>query len=290
MAFIEEQLPLTMSYGAGGGPMYSTDVITLSSGVESRNANWAYPRLSYNAAYGVRSIADMTTLMEWFHAAQGRFNGFRIKDWADYKSVVANSTILRTDVTLGSGDGATTTFQLKKNYTAGAQTQVRLIKKPVAGSVLIGVTNPNTGSVPDLTGWSIDTTTGIITFDADRVKTITGATSANPCVLTSATHGFTTGDTVYLTTFTGDWAALNGDRYEVTVTTGNAFEINVDTTSFTAYSGNAGSTNTLPQSGETVTAGFEFDVPVRFDSDQFNWSYDDFEILSMTIPLVELRL
>lgn len=48
---------------------------------------------------------------------------------------------------------------------------------------------------------------------------------------------------------------------------------------------------TAPGSGVAVTADFEFDVPVRFDTDQLDAAIDDFGTRSWSdIPLVEVRL
>lgn len=48
---------------------------------------------------------------------------------------------------------------------------------------------------------------------------------------------------------------------------------------------------TAPGSGVAVTADFEFDVPVRFDTDQLDAAIDDFGSRSWSdIPLVEVRL
>jgi uncharacterized protein (TIGR02217 family) len=45
-----------------------------------------------------------------------------------------------------------------------------------------------------------------------------------------------------------------------------------------------------PGSGVAVTAGFEFDVPVRFDSDTLDVTLDVERLGSITsIPLVEIR-
>jgi len=47
--------------------------------------------------------------------------------------------------------------------------------------------------------------------------------------------------------------------------------------------------NVAPASGAVVTAGFEFDVPVRFDTDTLDISYEDFGALQISdIPLVEV--
>ena len=47
----------------------------------------------------------------------------------------------------------------------------------------------------------------------------------------------------------------------------------------------------LPPFADEVTAGFAFDVPVRFDTDRLELSLTHFEAGDIpTIPLVEIRL
>jgi len=47
----------------------------------------------------------------------------------------------------------------------------------------------------------------------------------------------------------------------------------------------------IPAEGAVVTAGFEFDVPVRFDTDQLQINLQQFEAGSIPhIPIVEIRL
>jgi uncharacterized protein (TIGR02217 family) len=49
--------------------------------------------------------------------------------------------------------------------------------------------------------------------------------------------------------------------------------------------------DTPPEPGISVTAGFAFDVPVRFDSDIMDVTLDFERMGSITsIPLIELRL
>ena len=44
-------------------PADATDVVTLASGREERNSRWLNSRRRYNAGYGVKSRADMETLI-----------------------------------------------------------------------------------------------------------------------------------------------------------------------------------------------------------------------------------
>ena len=95
-----------------------------------------------------------------------------------------------------------------KRYESGAQTWTRRIVKPVAGSLRVALG----GIEPSPSSWSVNTTTGIVTFD------------------------------------------------------------------------------TAPAVGVLVTAGFEFDVPVRFDSDRLDVTWDLDRLGSIaSIPLVEVR-
>jgi uncharacterized protein (TIGR02217 family) len=208
--FLESpRFPESLSYQSRGGPRYSTAIVSVRSGVESRNQNWTYPLHIYDAAKDNRSIDEMEILLDYFHVCAGMYYGFRFKDWADYKSASSTigSTIMDVDQVLGTGDGVTTAFQLRKGYTTGSFTRYRKISKPVAGTVIVAL-----DAVPQSTGWTVDNTTGIITFA------------------------------------------------------------------------------TAPANNALVTAGFEFDVPVRFASDEFAMSWVEYGLLSVSIPLQEIRL
>ena len=63
MSFHPVLFPVDISYGSAGGPQFSTDVVETISGFEQRNVNWSQARLRYNVAYGVRSAAQLETLL-----------------------------------------------------------------------------------------------------------------------------------------------------------------------------------------------------------------------------------
>ena len=87
---------------------------------------------------------------------------------------------------------------------------------------------------------------GIIT---ESNKTISGATQANPGVITATSHGYSNGDHVIITSVVG-MTELNGKTFKVANKTTNTFEIqdvdgnNVNTTGYTAY-GSAGVANKI---------------------------------------------
>jgi len=207
MAFHEIRFPDNISRGARGGPERRTQIVELASGGEERNASWANSRRRYDAAYGIRRADDLAAVVAFFEARNGRLYGFGWKDWGDYKSCLPSQAPSANDQTIGTGDGATTAFQLVKAYTSGAQSWTRAITKPVAGTVLVAIDGAARSS-----GWSVDTTTGIVSFTA------------------------------------------------------------------------------APATGAVLTAGFEFDVPVRFDTDRLDVTLDIERLGSIaSIPLIEVR-
>jgi len=151
-AFHEVQFPTDISHGSTGGPEFNTEVVILSSGFEKRNINWTYSRERWQVAYGVTTQALLDTLRHFFYNRKGRAIGFRFKNHDDYQG---------TDEELGEGDGSTEAFQLVKIYSSGSETFTRKITKPVSGSVSIYI---DSAEQSDPTDYSIDLTTGIVTF------------------------------------------------------------------------------------------------------------------------------
>ena len=207
MSFHEVRFPDAISRGARGGPERRTQVVELASGDEERNASWANSRRRYDVAYGIRRADDLAAVVAFFEARNGRLHGFRFKDWADYKSSLPSQPVTATDQSLGIGDGTTTAFPLVKRYASGAQVWLRVITKPVAGTLRMAL-----GGVEQAGGWAVDPASGFVTFSI------------------------------------------------------------------------------APPPGTPITAGFEFDVPVRFDSDTLDVTLDVERLGSIpSIPLLEIR-
>lgn len=166
MSFVETpRFPDKISYGSSGGPMYNTDVITVTSGYETRNQNWVQSRHSYDAQFGVTTNPLLSELISYFHAMAGKTHGFRYKDWGDYLSCDLNSIPAQYDQEIGTGDSTDgtdgiDTFQIVKNYVSGLTT-VRNISKPISGTVLVEV---NGVLQTEGTNYDIEYTTGEITF------------------------------------------------------------------------------------------------------------------------------
>jgi len=80
-----------------------------------------------------------------------------------------------------------------------------------------------------------------VNFSVNNISTattiygsITGATQANPCIITSSNHSLKTGDQVSIKNVNG-MTNLNNNTYTVTFLTLNTFSLNTDSTAFTAY-------------------------------------------------------
>lgn len=166
--FIEQRFPDDLSYGSSGGPQYSTTIAVARSGVESRNANWSIPRRKFNAAYNVRTLEQLDTLLTWFHTCRGRAYGFRYKDWSDYKSGSLRGSPSAVDQIIGVGNGVLTAFQLIKTYAVSGHSQSIKIVKPVQGTVQVSIDNITKTEGVDYT---VNYATGIITFGVSPAPT-----------------------------------------------------------------------------------------------------------------------
>jgi uncharacterized protein (TIGR02217 family) len=207
-SFHEIRFPTSIAFHATGGPERKTEVVALGSGFEERNAVWANSRRRYDAGYGVKSLDDLHAVIAFFEARLGRLNGFRFKDFSDFKSCVPSQGPSPLDQPLGTGDGHSTVFALSKTYISGPSSWTRTIAKPVAGTLRIAL-----GGTEITTGFGVDTATGLVTF------------------------------------------------------------------------------TDAPHSGSAITAGFAFDTPVRFDTDQLAINLASFAAGEIpSIPLVEIRL
>lgn len=154
-AFTEERLPTDISRGSVGGPTFDTTIVRKGSGFENRIIRWDRPIYMYTISHNDLDQEAARALMAFFLARRGRGYGFRFKDWNDYRITTPEPTVLMT--------GETTEFQLVKRYTSdGGTTTIREIFKPVENTVRIF----NAANVEVTTGWSVDVTTGIVTFAA----------------------------------------------------------------------------------------------------------------------------
>ncbi len=209
-AFHEIRFPVDIALGSRGGPTRLTQVVTLASGRETRNARWAHSRRRYDAGYGIKTLDALHQVVAFFEERRGRLHGFRWRDRLDCQSCAPSAAPTPLDQVLGEGDGIRTAFQLTRTYGGAHAPYRRDIVKPVAGTVRVAVAG--TEAVAGL-AFECDPATGIVAFLPGHV----------------------------------------------------------------------------PAPGAAVTAGFQFDVPVRFDTDALDIDLSAFAAGAIpSIPLIEI--
>ena len=157
--FDDVRFPLDIGRKASVSPSFSTQTIEAHSGHEQRSADWADARMRFDAGPGIRSEADLATLIAFFRARRGAARGFRFTDPYDQDSAAWGAAISPLDQVIGQGDGAASSFQLVKHYGGGSDPQVRRITRPVTGSVRIAI-----DGVEQITGWQMGAL-GEVLFD-----------------------------------------------------------------------------------------------------------------------------
>ena len=167
MTFHDVRLSEDIERGATGGPQFKTTVLTLESGYEKRNIDWAEARGKWDIGYGLMSKtssggdpeAHVEELLKFFHTRRGRAHSFRFKDWSDY-TIGDPDDATTTNQLIATGDGVEDTFQIFKRYTSGAVDYDRTITKIVSGTLTVLI---NDVVKADPADYSVDLTTGIIT-------------------------------------------------------------------------------------------------------------------------------
>lgn len=225
----------------------------------------------------VHPVLDATRhseLNHFFHAVKGMGHRFRAKDWSDYHATITEGVLAPMFGSVISGTSGvgygTGKHLLQKKYTAGSLSTLRNIQKPYAtpaiaiyrGLVLQTLT----------THYTIDYTTGYVTFIADQQRTVSSHTpgASHVFVVSSAfAPNFAIGERVYLEGVTGTAATvLNTQSHLITNVSTTTITIGTNTTGLTA---NTGLASMYPQADETLNWVGDFHVPVRFDSDEANF-------------------
>lgn len=145
--FSEVRLDLGINYGATFGPRFNTAIATQANGEESRRPLWSEPLIYAQLGEKMVNGSELEYLLDFHTTVQGAYSGFRLRDWSDFYA--EGQSLLA---------GPTNTYQLIKTYTVGVYSVVRPITKPVADTVKLYA-----NGVEQLSGWTIDTTTGVLT-------------------------------------------------------------------------------------------------------------------------------
>lgn len=296
--------PHDISQNSDAATKFSTIVNEVASGHDQRIARWDYPIMEYNVAYGVRTMEQLHDLIRFFRVVKGKRNSFRFLDKLDYTSNFAELEEARAapettslDQQIGIGDDETFQFQLIKSYDFDTEVAIRPIYKPITGTVEIAVNGV------DVTYFSVDVSTGIVTF-------IPRAGPASPLLATLTLvdaglkrYSVTVDDVPeeHLPILNvGEWVDVYGfsqDIDKATVVSSTTTEIIFtwhDAPAIPIGPEGPGpitiASNNTPRDGDVVTAGFQFHVPVRFDTDRIPVRLEYYGVGSaQEIKLVEVR-
>jgi len=165
--YIPDEIP---GYPCISSPRWYTDLQRVSSGAERANQEWESPIHTYTLPDAIRKHADIEGLHDHWMAMSGPAYTFPFRDPLDFASASLTRpnfvpTMSRVDQPLGTGDGATRNFQLKKQYTRGSRTTTRNIYHPVVSTILVGYNNVDPEVLSPGRFWSVDRLTGIVAFD-----------------------------------------------------------------------------------------------------------------------------
>ena len=163
MEFLEERLTSArIMLGAAWSDSFAVEVVTTAAGNEYRRLVHPFPRRRITLRWTRTNEELWDEVLNLYMRAFGRYAGFRVKAWDDFTSNNQTDTPTNTDQVL-TAITAGTTYQLVNRYGSGNQLSIgrpyRVITKPVTGTVVVAV-----NGTPKTSGWSVSSTTGVITF------------------------------------------------------------------------------------------------------------------------------
>lgn len=297
--FDEVRFPEDINFGFEGGPQFFTTVVASVSGAEQRSGNWSTSRPRYAATHSLKTQGELDDLIEFFHARRGKLVGFRFKDWADYCSDMAGlmavspfpaadtlpgagvltaqalgtgAAITRSDMTLNASAGTVTTAagDFTGNFVAGTSVVMSGWSEGANNTTktLLTVTSEvltftdNSGLVNDGPGDTVTIEANgfqlVKTYSAggagtDYVRTIEKPVSGAVRIYVAGVE-----ETDVTITYTSGWVEFDAGHE--------------------------------PGDGVALTADYIYDVPVRFDMDEFQASLDHFNTFSWeSVALVGVR-
>lgn len=305
--FIPEVFPFDISYNSIGATRFQTDVVMVDSGHDQRQSRWSQPLMEYDVAYGVRTMEHLHGLIAFFRAMGGRKHAFLYQDHSDCTSTLAVDYEARRappptalDQQIGVGDETTKVFQLVKHYPTpgGLASSTRPIYKPKGGTVEVAINGQK------VSYYTLDLNTGKITFQPRLVVSGLSNMSIEPATNgrwrisgpAGRFSGFLNRDKIIMTGWvnprnnpseqhTARIVDMAGDRSWAIVegpATFGAVESNV--------SGITIMTHPAPRQDDLITAGFEFYVPVRFDTDRLPVTLEEYGVGGAAdVKLIEVR-
>lgn len=277
MIYSDIIFPECISYGSTGVPRYLTDKAEVLSGNEQRQTRYEYPRHEYSINMENVPAPEIAEIMNIWHVVSGDYAGFLFLDPLDHTSGNTETNFSATEVTptdqeIASASGDITEYPLYKFYEKGSRRKRRRIKYPKVDTMRVAVNGVET------TRWEWDNNTFKLRFtsilSAGTVATATKVGNALTTTGTSPFFNMAVGDTFYISGFTDELTDTASGMPLRIVTRPTGASITVEAFDGADW-GDWGGTDeadvevtlnpAYPSTGDSITAGYWFYVPVRFD-------------------------
>lgn len=242
-------------------PFKATRRVYKTSKAGTKKAIYLWGKVYGANAEGKITAVLNTTPVRLTINAHGRTTGQRVFvtgtglsiDNATYTITVVDANTISLNGTAAAGTAAAGAWTYQNGFWFHWTTLVHAVKGPVAGDTTERTYYTGDG-VPKVTDSSLATAGGgtaypnnsytlgipapanpIVATAQVRTGNITAATKSNPCQITSAGHGRSTGDRVYIVGV-GGMTQLNGMSYIITVVDANNFTLDgINSTTYTTY-------------------------------------------------------
>lgn len=274
--FLEERLYENIDYGSSFANEYATKILQAAGGDEFRSQLHPYVVATISVVFERQTKFILDKVVDLNNRAGGSLRAFRVMHPADYTTNNYRDAPTAFDQPMIlANPNIPGVYQIMRWYgdTGDNACARRRVRKPVAGTVLVGVA----GTALPSSQWTVDNTTGLVTITAKN-DAINGITKGATTSINANGHPFVAGELVHISGVAG-MTQINGMRGTVLSRDTNNFVINVNSTAFTDYV-SGGTVNTSPQAGESVTAGCQFDIPMRFN-DRISGNFSNWDTIDM---------
>lgn len=154
--------PACPTFGFVAEPNFLVKIVGREGGYERRQRVWAQSLTKYtNVPSGDQRQADIEAVYGFWMAVGGMSNGFRFRDYMDYKSCLLDEDPEPTDQPIISSGDSPASYRLTKEYTAGQFVQQRIIQRPRGSTIQIA---NDVGVTQDSSDWTLDEGTGVLTI------------------------------------------------------------------------------------------------------------------------------
>ena len=316
-AFINKRFPKEIQFGFSGGPVFFTQISSTTGGQEQRQQNWEAARSRYVASHEIKTREELEELLNFFMAVRGQAVGFRFVDWNDWASDVnANQGTVwpglaaaadmshqdmkdATNGTFGIGNGAQTTFQAMKKYeleplvgdtdgldsvtfTNSTGKITRTVGSWVTDGFVVGDYVYCTGTLGNLNDGSLGIISVVTALEMTVAETLTDELTPRLGVRIFSQDQDVAPYYREITKLATIRVLVDGVTWTESAAGADTYTVDYDTGIITA--------NTAPALGESVQADFVYDVPVRFEKDDWMQQLEHFGVGSVAdIELIELR-